>query len=231
MFKKIKENEKVIKLKELWQNPRTHDIMVLSFWLVFIFIVILFARSIGSSPKTSNDDNRQASDFASMKSYDFTYKTNDKVINGEAYEDALVFYVDNKRYYYKDNTYLIEEKASLINYDLDVLKINTTMLNSLISGITASDTGNFKQYIVPLDRFINLYEIDTDADLSRAATYNVVISVYLVDNEISKVVLDLSNYYSLKTGSSVNYPVTIYYYNVNKVSDFKKGFEKLKEAY
>lgn len=229
MFKKIKENEKVLKAKELWQNPKTHDIAVLLFWLIFIFVVIIVARGMGSTPSHTTETS-SVNNFDSIKSYDFTYKTNDSEIVGQAYDDSLLFYINNKRYYYKNNLYLIDEKASLVNnYDLGVLKINSKMLNNLVSGITPSDINGFKQYIVPLDRFINLYEIDTDINLSTAATYNVVISVYLKDDEINKVVLDLTNYYKLKN-NNINYPVTIYYYNINNVSDFTKGYDKMLEV-
>jgi len=228
MFKKIKENEKVIKIKELWNNPRSHDIMVLIFWLLFIFFVIIFVRSMGSSTSAPKEA-KIINDFNSMKSYEFTYKTNDNVINGEYYNGGILFYLDNKKYYFNNNVYLIDDKVNSINYDLGVLKIDSKFLSSLTSGITASDNKTFKQYIVPLDRFISLYEIDTDADLSKAVSLNVIVSVYLNNNEINKVVLDLSNYYSFK-GNNITYPVTIYYYNVNNVSDFRKGYDKMLEV-
>ena len=230
MFKKIKENEKVQKIIELWKNPKTHDLIVLAFWLIFIFIVIIFARSVASPNVKNVDVKAYTNSFEYINNYDFTYESLDYKVHGSYYDDKLVFYLDNKRYYYHENTYLIGKEATLVpNYDLGILKINPKMLNNLVGGITPSENGEFKQYSVPLDRFINLYEIDTDVDLSKAATYNVVIKVYLVDNEISKVILDLSNYYLMK-GNLINNPVTIYYYNVNNIRDFSKGYDKLLEV-
>ena len=232
MFKKIKENEKVQKLLELWNNPKTHDITVLMLWLIFILIVIIFVRSMGNNvPKTAKDNNYNVNSFENMKSYDFTYKTDSIEISGQAYDDALLFYLTNKRYYYHNNLYIIDEnKSPVLNFDLNVLKINSKMLSNLVSNITPTDNENFKQYVVPLDRFINLYEVDTDVDLSKAATYNVIVSVYFANNEINKVVLDLTNYYVLKNQNSSNSLVTIYYYNINNVSDFKKSYDKILEV-
>ena len=237
MFKRIKErvneNETLQMLKKLWKNEKTHDIAVLLFWLIFIIIVIIFTRGITqtSNIPTTNTNNQNATTFENIKSYDFTYKTNGLEINGQTYNEATVFYLNNKRYYYKNNIYQIDDNPVLINnYDPSVLKINTIFLNNLVSGIAPLDNQNYKQYIVPLDRFINLYDIDTDINLTKAINYNVPVSVYLTNNVINKVVLDLTNYYTLKTGTNTSYQVTINYYNVNNVSDFSKEYDKLVEV-
>ena len=229
---KIKENETLQKIKELWKNPKTHDITVLIFWLIFIVAVIIFTKGLTSSQTVENSSyTPNVTTFENIKSYDFTYKTNDLEISGQTYNEATVFYLNNKRYYYKNNIYMIDEISALINnYDPKVLKINTIFLNNLVSGITPIETQNYKQYIVPLNRFINLYDIDTDIDLTKAINYNVPVSVYITNNKISKVILDLSNYYTLKTGATNNYSVTINYYNVNNVSDFSKDYDKLVEV-
>lgn len=230
MFKKIKENEKVQMVKSFWKNPRTHDITVLAFWLLFIIIVIVFMR-VTMSPSSNTSYENTVIGFNNINSYEFRYKTDNLVISGEYYNEALVFYLDNKQYYYKDKVYLIDDEIrALETYDLGVLKISSKFLNNLVSGINPTDNGSFKQYVIPLDRFINLYENDTDLDLSKAATYNIIVSVYYTDNEISKVVLDLSSYYTFKNGSETKYSVTIYYYNLNNVSNFTKGYEKVVEV-
>ena len=228
MFKKIKENEKVQKIRELWKNPKTHDVAVLVFWLIFITVVIVFMRM--STPNTTTNYETNLNSFSNIRSYDFRCKTNDLEVNGKAYNDALVFYLNNKQYYYKNKVYLIDDEIKVEDYDLGVLKINSKFLNNLVSGIVPTGNDNFKQYLVPLDRFINLYDYDTDLDLSKAATYNIVVSVYFKDDIINKVILDLSSYYTLKSGKEINYPVTIYYYNLNNVSDFTKGYDKVVEV-
>lgn len=231
MFKRIRESDWYIKFKELWANPKTHAMIVLAFWLIFMVVAIVLVRVTTNTSVPTQKIEKVATSFASVQNYDFTYKTNDLEINGSYYDDATIFYLNNKRYYAKDNVYLIDDKVQkLDNFDLSVLKLNSKVLNNLVSGITPAENNDFKQYIVPLDRFINLYELDTDMDLSKAATYNITVSVYTKDKAINKVILDLSSYYTLKTGTNVSYPVTINYYNVNNVSDFAKGYDKLVEV-
>ena len=231
MFKRIRESERYIKLKELWTNPKTHAMMVLAFWLIFMVVAIVLVRVMSHTSVSTSKVENVATSFANITGYDFTYKTNNEEINGSYYDGAIIFYLNNKRYYYKDNVYLIDDEVQKVEgFDLNVLKLNSKLLNNLVSGITPALNDNFKQYIVPLDRFINLYEVDTDMDLSQAATYNVVVSVYTNNKVINKVVLDSSSYYTMKTGASASYPVTINYYNVNNVSDFTSGYDELIEV-
>lgn len=229
MLKKIKENEGIQKFKELWKNKKTHDIMVLMLWFVFIFIVILFTR--GMNFGTNYTEEEKVLGLSNINSYDFTYKFNDKEFIGQYYDDSIMFYNDNKRYYYNNSLYLIDDNISIINnYDLNVLKINLKMIDSLISDSNPNEVNGAKQYVVPLDKFINLYEIDTDIDLSKSALYNIPISIYYSDDDISKITLDLTNYYSLKNVINNNNLLTIYLYNINNVSDFRKSYDKLLEV-
>ena len=228
MFKKIKENEKLNKLKEYWHNPKTHDIIMLCFWLLFIVVVILFLKISTSVPKTPTQEITKYNTFEKIQNYDFTYKMDNKVIQGEAYNDKLLFYLNNNRYYYKDHVYLIDDIAIIDpNFDLDILKINPKMLNSLTENITPKKADNFNQYIVPLDKFINLYEESTTLDLSAASNYNIIINVYYKNDEINKIILDLSNYYNLKNNTQNIHLLTINYYNINNVSNFTKGYDKI----
>ena len=176
-------------------------------------------------------EEKSPNDLSNIRNYEFTYKTNDKQFVGQYYDDSIIFYKDNQRYYYKNDLYLVDDNIILIsNYDLDILKINTKMLNNLISNITPTNTNNIKQYIIPLDKFLNIYEIDTDIDLSESTLYNVPLSIYYDNNEINKITLDLSNYYTLKTKNKITNILTIYLYNINNVSNFTEYYDKLLEG-
>lgn len=228
MFKRIKENEKYQKFKELWDNPRTHAAIVLVFWLLFMVGAIIFVRLI-STPSKEVKTELPGNTFSSIKSYEFTYLSNTLEVNGQSYGEAIEFYLGNKRYYVNNNIYLIDKDQAIIQneMDLSILKITNKMLNNLTSGIDYTTVQDGKRYVIPLDRFINLYEIDTDADLSKAMNYNIVVTIYEKNKKIYKVDLDLSNYVNFKNGTNVNYPVTIYYYNINNVSDFTKEYGKM----
>ena len=194
MFKRIKGNKTFIKIKELWQNDKTHPFVVLGLWLVFFVIAILFVRGTANHPN-ANSENNIGTDFNTIKSYSFSYQYENNEINGNVYNDKIEFILDNHRYYYNENLYLVNGDT-LVKQDLnyDILKINSIMLNNLLGKLTGVKNDGFTRYLVPLDRFINLFEIDTDADLSLAMNYNIVVDVYKKDNIINKVVLDLTNY-------------------------------------
>lgn len=228
MFKRIKESEKLQRFRELWNDPKTHSIMVLVFWLIFMAVLIIFVRLTAVSNVSSNTTVTKATNFDSIKSYEFSYVQGSNELNGKVYDDSILFILNNHRYYYHDDIYLINgDTAVKQNLDLGWLKINTKMLNNLLGGLTGADINDYTQYVVPLDRFINLYEIDTDADLTKAMTYNILLNVYKKDGEINKVVLDITNYRIFRFNDNKPYVLTLYFYNINEVNDFTKGFDKI----
>ncbi len=227
MFKRIRENEKYQKIKELWQNPKTHDIIVLTFWLIFIVALIFFLR-LSAPTVTDSKKETSNSNFENMYSYEFSYSDNKQEIYGQAYDDKQEFIWNNKRYYYDKNVYQINgNEAIKQDLDLDILKITPKMLNNLLSHLEGTNNDNYTRYLVPLDRFINLYEIDTDADLTTAMTYNVIADIYKKDNVVNKIVLDLTNYNIFRFKNNQTKVITIYFYNINKVNDFTNEFAKI----
>lgn len=223
MFKKIKEYYQ--KFKEMRANPKLKPIISLIFWFVFLAILILFVRSVSSPSKvvTQSEEIKQ-----NLSNYKFTYTNNSGVIFGESYNDKLEFIYNNNRYYYNgENVYLINnQKAQMIpDFDLGVLKITPSLINNLISNLTYNINGEAKQYIVPLSRFINLYEYDTEADLSLADNYNIILEVYENNSKIYMYRLDLSNYYTFR-GLNNSGILTIDIYD-SQVSDFTKFYDEL----
>lgn len=228
MFKRIKESEKLQRFRELWNDPKTHSIMVLVFWLIFMAVLIIFVRLTAVSNVSSNTTVTKATNFDSIKSYEFSYVQGSNELNGKVHDDSILFILNNHRYYYHNDVYLINGDTGVKqNLDLGWLKINTKMLNNLLGGLTGADINDYTQYVVPLDRFINLYEIDTDADLTKAMTYNILLNVYKKDGEINKVVLDITNYRIFRFNDNKPYVLTLYFYNINEVNDFTKGFDKI----
>jgi len=230
MFKKIKENEKYQKFKELWANEKTHSIIVLGLWLIFFAAVVLFIRATAPTP-ISNDTVNSVSgtSFDKMNNYSFSAISNNLEVNGFVYNDNMEFILNNKRYYVSNDVYLIAgDTATKQEFDLKFLKINAKMLNNLLGGLNGTENESYTQYLVPLDRFINLYEIDTEADLSKAMTYNIIVNVYKnSDGSIKGVILDLTNYNIFRFNNNTPFMVTIYYYNINNISDFTKEYEKM----
>lgn len=226
-----KELTKFQKLKKMWKDPKQHAFVVLGFWAIFMVVVVVLIKgmtspmpSSGPSAPITNEDIT----FENIKGYEFSYVTDNLEINGMAYENKTLFFLNGFRYYINDNIYKIQNGiVSLEELNIPILKINSIMLNELTKDITPIEGTEYKRYIVPLDKFISLFETDTEQDLTLAINFNIVIDVYEKNNTIEKVVLDLSNYVNLKDGTSVTYILTLYLYNINNVSDFGKSYDEM----
>lgn len=227
MFKKIKENPYYQKFKEMRADPKLRPITSLILWFIFFVIVILFARGLTSTRANLESTETQKTTL-SDSNYEFTYSNNSGVIFGQTYDDKLEFMYGGNRYYYNGETvYLIQNQQATIMpaFDLNVLKINPTMINNLIGNLNYNMDGEAKQYLVPLSNFLNLYEVDVEADLSLANQYNIVINVYENDNGIYMYKLDLTNYYNYR-GLNNDGILTIDIYN-SEVNDFTKYYDEL----
>lgn len=227
MFKKIKENPYYQKFKEMRADPKLRPITSLILWFIFFVIVILFARGLTSTRANLESTETQKTTL-SDSNYEFTYSNNSGVIFGQTYDDKLEFMYGGNRYYYNGETvYLIQNQQATImpTFDLNVLKINSKMINNLIGNLTYNMDGEAKQYLVPLSNFLNLYEVDVEADLSLANQYNIVINVYENDNGIYMYKLDLTNYYNYR-GLNNDGILTIDIYN-SEMNDFTKYYDEL----
>lgn len=225
MFKKIKENYN--KIKEMWADPKLRPMISLILWFIFFVIVILFARSL-TSTRSNSAVNEIKQPVQSDSNYEFTYTNNSGVIFGQRYDNKLEFMYGANRYYYNGgNVYLIKNQQATIMpiFDLNVLKIDKTMINNLTSNLTYHMDGDAKQYLVPLSNFLNLYEVDVEVDLSLANQYNIVINVYENDNGIYMYKLDLTNYYNYR-GLNNEGILTIDIYD-NQINDFAKYYDEL----
>ena len=227
MFKKIKENPHYQKFKEMRADPKLRSLTSLILWFIFFVIVILFARGL-TSTRVNMESTETQKTTLSDSNYEFTYSNNSGVIFGQTYDDKLEFMYGGNRYYYNGETvYLIQNQQATImpTFDLNVLKINSKMINNLVGNLTYNMDGEAKQYLVPLSNFLNLYEVDVEVDLSLANQYNIVINVYENDNGIYMYKLDLTNYYNYR-GLNNDGILTIDIYN-SEVNDFTKYYDEL----
>lgn len=223
MLKKIKENPYYVKFKEMRADPKLRPITSLIFWLIFFVILIVFVRSL---PDNSNY-NASSNVNEIVSNYKFTYTNNNLTVFGESYDDKLDFVIGNSHYYYNgESVYFVKNQSMTLipNFNLSVLKINPSMINNLIGNLTYSMSGDAKEYAVPLSRFLNLYEVDVEADLSLANQYNIIVKVYEKNSEVYMYQLDLINYYNFR-GLNNDGILTIDIYG--EVEDFTKYYDKL----
>lgn len=217
MFKKIKENPYYIKFKEMRADPKLKPITSLILWFIFIVIVVIFIKSSYSNEPIKKEN------INSISNYEFTYKNNNLTIFGNSYDGKMEFILNGNRYYYDlENVYLISNKEVTLvsNFDLNVLKITPKFIENLTANLSYSLNGEAKVYIVPLYRFLNLYEVDVEVDLSIANQYNILVSVYDDMYEI-----DLTNYYNFR-GLNNDGILIIDLYESN-IGDFTEYYDKL----
>lgn len=222
-MKKIKESDWYQKFKELWSNKKTHSLIVLCFWLIFIVAAFIFVRVSSTTTNYTPEENNEIT-LSDIKNYEFRYVTSTNEYDGQAYDEKMLFYLNNHQYYVNENVYLVSDTLELQqNFDLNVMKINITMLNELLADLTYSEVDGGKQYLVPLNKFIEAFEGTSD---SNALNYNIVITLFGEDT-INKITMDISNYVIFKTGQTQTYLVTLYLYNVNNVTDFTSEYDKM----
>lgn len=220
MFGRMKEAFK--NLRELYKNPNTHDKASLILWLIFIVILIVVLRVSSSSENISVEKEKKQI----INSYEFTYNFENINISGLYYEEKILFYLNNNKYYNNDKTYIIsgDEIKEIENFDLKALKISYEFISKAIENLTSTKEDDYSVYLVPLDTFISLYDEDVGEDISNAKNYNIIIKIKENNDLISSVAIDMNNYYIYK-GMNVSYPVTIYFYNINNISDFTSEYE------
>lgn len=198
MFKKIKENPYYIKFKEMRADPKLRPITSLIFWFIFMAFIIIFVKATTSTPSKSTQTLEKNTNTTSFK---FTY-TNDKLtIFGQTYNEKTEFTLGNNRYYFDgEKVYSIKNQTAtnIPDFDLSILKITPKMIKNLTSNLTYTLNEGAKRYVVPLPKFLNLYEVDVPIDTSGLEQYNIIIETYEDNGKIYMYKLDLTNYYLFK---------------------------------
>lgn len=221
MFKKLKDKEVYKKYKEIRSDPKRSARFSLIFWLLFFVAVIFIVRGMGSSSISTAENARKIS------KYEYTFTNNSRVVFGICDGKTQVFTILDKKYYYDgEKIYLVNghELSLASDVSLDLLKINIDFIDELTSNITSVINGDNERYLVPLTRFISLYENDTDVDLSFAESFNVIVDKYYKKDSIYMIKINLESYYQYKNIESDGL-LTIDIYNVNRVSALE--YEKM----
>lgn len=217
MFKKIKESGAIEKFKELRKNPQTKAIMSLGVWMVFFLIIILFTRGIGSNKIYRSESVKK------INGYEFTYSNDVTSIFGVSQGKEKLYNVDGKKFYYNGSDVYLVNGHALVKQDnhIGILKIDLDMIDNLTSNLQESDMGEYKRCLIPLSNFLNLFEEDTEVDLTLASTYNIIVDRYYSGSIINMIKIDLSSYYSYR-GINNDGILTIDIYNINNVFDLKE---------
>lgn len=230
MFKKIKENEKVSKFRQLWADKRFRSIIFLAFWLIFAILIVAAYRPVyNSNVKSYQEKKTDEVSSVLMKNYNFTLvdTKNDKinVITGKTYNDFKTFTINNVEYYYNGKIYKMTTPATEdLTFKLGYLNITPKLINSMIERATLLETNI---YSISLTDFITLYDANELAKYTASTLKDkdVKITVAKENGLFYKVDMDITEYIKL-TDQTVNSDVlTFNYTNVNETEDFTKEYE------
>ncbi len=208
LIEKIKSNNVISKIIEIWKNRRYRGLIILGFWFVFFFFVIMLLRV-----SVKNQENFEASIktipeiLENIKNYEFSYEiTNDDInynING--------LYIDNETLFiYNENTYFIKDKIYIVNneqlqevenpIEIDISKLNIENIYNLIKDkekLYETKESGIKStvYKISINEFSKLFGLDIESEDF------IEITIETKDNSYESIYMDLTqymNYYELK---------------------------------
>lgn len=215
MREKLKNSKKVEQLKEfkekldiVWSNPKSHAVIMLSFWFIVILFLSLFVRFSGNSysgdyvSDVKYTENVQEptgdsikKDLSSINSFDGKVLLDDvefhitKVLSNE-----LIIY-NNETYYFDDTLYLLSNKE-LVPIENDFLSDIIYIVNNIYDLV---DNGQ--------EEYITIYKDNS---------YVIGFSTMYYDNLIDITLTGLGNI--KKIGVIMpNYKFEIHLENINNI--------------
>lgn len=215
---KIQENKKIEKLKEykksfniLWDDPKSHAIIMLSFWFVLILGLSLLVRlspndSFDDIPVVSEEDIVFLPTGDGIKEYLNSISSYQATISAVGISDfdfeivdagmeRLISY-DGLNFYYDGNMYLLSNNDKILTDDKNVLDINffsVYNIYDLIKDINEEYITIYKDetYLISYNILVSDFFLKYDGTIvDTTDTINVTIGGV---NGINKIDIDLAN--------------------------------------
>ncbi|MBP3921041.1 MAG: hypothetical protein J6D28_05705 [Bacilli bacterium] len=225
---KIKDNEKIKKLKEkkqsfdiLWDNPRYKSIIKLSIWFILILILSLVVRiSNNNEPNkpVQNPDIKETTpkqQLQKINNYEAIINIDEQTLTTKKTNNKELITYQNNTYYYENNNLIIGEYNEFI---FKTLFFNPNNIYLLIENIDEEYTTKYKDgtyitnYKVPTKIFIKNYNnnyIETEE----------FINITLEGNkETNKITINLNNIQLIEPTININ-NITINLNNVNNIQE------------
>lgn len=224
MIKKIKENESVVKIRELLKNRRTRAFVSLGLWLIFfIFVFSLLGNS-------ENANHPAPVKIESNYQYQMTFLINDQtyVVNGVRNGKNESFSLSNQTYFLEnDQLYLFFNDTkvlqnSTILLDIDFLKLRPEFFKKLVLQGNLEYTTNYesgvvkKGYSVPVSKFVELYD-------GSMITDDHTLTIELSENHgtLVEANIDFTNFQKYNQKAILNYQVEIVYSDIGEMEDIR----------
>lgn len=224
--------------KEAWDNPRLRAIITLGFYVVFFLFVFIYIFVMESIGQNSGIKSLQEADpfmaYQSMKSYEYTYditstdgvnSLNHKIL-GVHTENLDSFSINNYKFYIQDNVIYSKIEGVQIT---DILPIDLMMLtpsnlsnyfvNDYLTNKTTYENGDMKaEFSIPVYNFNIAFLQGTLLDNPNY----VIITVYIEDNHIQRLSINLDELMKLVDVTIQNYTIDITYNNINNIKSVEE---------
>lgn len=213
---KLNIKEKYHKFKELWKDPKSHALILLGFYGIFIlFLAVIFRIGNNNSYENNNEvkNDYTVNNFEYNIAITISGSINDNInINGIKYEDINEFEESKtkQKYYIKDgNVYdrLNDEIVTDGRFYINLNSIDYSNLKYIIDNnvetnkIEYNDQSIKKEYIIN-----NIFFSDVTLDILNITTYEK-------NNYITEI--NISFIYNQN-----NYNIAINYENINNISSY-----------
>jgi hypothetical protein len=209
VMKKYKE------LRKLLENKRYRAMIILAMYLVFMALVIVAIKTKQEPVLVLND---AIESFKLENKYNYSYTIISKqeeqeilLINGKRYLDKEQIIFNEKVYNFKT--------GSLIGFPLSTIDVNKLNYDSiyeyLYSSTLISKDSISERYELPLSSLIKKVN-----NITVSSDKNIPIMVVYMNDKITQIDLDLTNYVNFNEETYDSYIVSIIYNNVGNVVDF-----------
>jgi len=238
---KIEKSKKYQKYKEkkeafniIWNNPKYHAIIMLSFWFVIILIISLAVRIRNNEPNNIKLDNYQEEQIEinetyiknklkEINSYDTTitlekYDIIENIEKTITENEQLIKY-QNNTYYFKDNLYNITNNQMILDNNQvlkDINYFNTFNIYNLIKDLKEEYITIYKDntyiinYKIPIANFLLNY----NGIIIENSEY---IDINIEGNEtINKIKIDMTNVNLIEPSFYIK-TITLELKNINKI--------------
>lgn len=175
-YKKFKERKE--KFKIIWNNPRYHAIMMLSFWFLVILTLAIIVRIKNQNIEPIDQNNNEEiieneknikNEILNITSYNATITTenNQEIIEKTSLNNEYILKYQNNTYYFKENLYNITNNQMILdnnNFLLDLNFFNEKNIYNLIKDkeeeyITKyKDNSYIINYKIPIKEFMLMYK-------------------------------------------------------------------------
>lgn len=209
------------KFKELWSDRRYRSIIKLSLYFIFFAIIFLF---LGLSTKNEYSYD-EVVNFEDYVSYEFVtnININDNIynLNGERYYEKYKFLYNDEIFNlnYEDiqESYLDKNIINSFNFTPDLIDniINNSELVSEKKIISSNQI--ISEYSISLSKYLGIL----DFNLSNYDNHDFIsIIVTESDNLVTKIELNLTNFYKNMEEDYFKYEISISYNSINSVNEF-----------